>query len=89
LHSAIRTQDFTFFKALRAELFIRAIDHIAVLYSLVENKADTDPIVHSIDSLNAGLAYVHQDAVEFLYCSIRDSINEPDDKVLISNLPKD
>jgi hypothetical protein len=88
LHSAIRTKDFTFFKALQAESFIQAIDHAAVLHSLVDNEADSDLIVQSVDDLNTGLAYVHQDSVKFLYSGIRAGIGRDNNESIDFKSPE-
>jgi hypothetical protein len=74
LHAASRTLDFTFFKTLQAHAFLEGIDYVAVLTSILENEADT--VLHTLDDLNAGMAYVHQDAFKAVYDSIRTSIAE-------------
>ncbi|KAF2417250.1 hypothetical protein EJ08DRAFT_564997, partial [Tothia fuscella] len=63
-----------FFKTLQAHAFLEGTDYVAVLTSVLENDADT--ILHNLDDLNAGMAYVHQDAFKACYDSIRASITE-------------
>ena len=72
LHAALRTHDFTFFKTLQAQAFLDGTDHVAILSSLLGG--DVDTVLHTFDDLNAGLAYVHQDAFKAVYDSIRNSI---------------
>jgi hypothetical protein len=74
LHAALRTNDFTFFKTLQAQAFLDGTDHVAILSSLIGGEVDT--VLHTLDDLNAGLAYVHQDAFKAVYDSIRSSISE-------------
>jgi hypothetical protein len=76
LHAACRTTDFTFFKALQASAFLESTDYVAMLTILMRDEADT--ILHGLDDLNAGLAYVHQDAFKNIYDNIRSSIAEED-----------
>ena len=66
--------DFTFFKTLQAQVFLDGTDHVAILSSLLGN--DVDTVLHTLDDLNAGLAYVHQDAFKSVYDSIRSAISE-------------
>ena len=73
LHAACRTTDFTFFKTLQASVFLENTDHVSTLLSLSEG---ADAILHGLDDLNAGLAYVHQDAFKTVYDNIRASITE-------------
>jgi hypothetical protein len=76
LHAACHTTDFTFFKTLQASVFLENIDYVSTLLGLFSEGADT--ILHGLDDLNAGLAYVHQDAFKTVYDNIRASINEED-----------
>jgi hypothetical protein len=74
LHAASRTGDFTFFKTLQAHTFLEGTDYVGVLTSLISDDADT--VLHTLDDLNAGMAYVHQDAFKACYDSIRANITE-------------
>ncbi|KAF2878004.1 hypothetical protein BDV95DRAFT_624609 [Massariosphaeria phaeospora] len=65
LHAARRTSDFTFFKTLQAHALIDGTDHVAVLHSVLGN--DADSVLSTLDNLNAGIAYVHQDAFKSIY----------------------
>jgi len=58
LHSARRTNDFTFFKSLQAHALLEGTDHVALLQSSLGDQADT--VLSTLDNLNAGIAYVHQ-----------------------------
>jgi hypothetical protein len=69
LHSARRTGDFTFFKTLQAHTVIEGTDHVAVLHAVLGN--DADSVVSTLDNLNAGIAYVHQDAFKAVYDSAK------------------
>jgi len=73
LHAALRTSDFTFFKTLQAQAFLDGTDHIAILNALLGGN-DIDTVLHTLDDLNAGLAYVHQDAFKAVYDGIRSSV---------------
>jgi hypothetical protein len=65
LHSARRTNDFSFFKSLQAHALIEGTDHVALLYSALGD--DADAVLSTLDNLNAGIAYVHQDAFKAIY----------------------
>ncbi|KAJ4303257.1 hypothetical protein N0V90_002150 [Kalmusia sp. IMI 367209] len=65
LHAARRTNDFTFFKTLQAHAIIDGTDHVAILHSVLGN--DADSVLSTLDNLNAGIAYVHQDAFKAVY----------------------
>lgn len=60
LHAARRTGDFTFFKTLQAHALIEGTDYVATLNDVLGDDADT--VLSTLDNLNAGIAYVHQDA---------------------------
>ncbi|KAF2823174.1 hypothetical protein CC86DRAFT_385296 [Ophiobolus disseminans] len=64
-HSARRTNDFTFFKSLQAHALIDGTDHVAILHSALGD--DADSVLSSLDNLNAGIAYVYQDAFKAVY----------------------
>ena len=65
LHASRRSNDFTFFKTLQAQALIDGTDHVASLYSTLGGEAD--PVLSTLDNLNAGIAYVHQDAFKAVY----------------------
>jgi hypothetical protein len=73
LHSARRTNDFSFFKSLQAHALIEGIDHVAILYSALGDNADA--VLSTLDNLNAGIAYVHQDAFKAVYDSAKSSMH--------------
>ncbi|OCL13589.1 hypothetical protein AOQ84DRAFT_332434 [Glonium stellatum] len=65
LHAARRTGDFTFFKTFQAHALIEGIDYVATLNDMLGDDADT--VLSTLDNLNAGIAYVHQDAFKSIY----------------------
>lgn len=65
LHSARRTGDYTFFRTLQAHTLLDGTDHVALLHSLLGDEADS--VLSTLDNLNAGIAYVHQDAFKAVY----------------------
>ena len=73
LHSARRTNDFSFFKSLQAHALIEGTDHVALLYSSLCDNADS--ALSTLDNLNAGIAYVHQDAFKAVYDAAKAAIN--------------
>lgn len=73
LHSARRTNDFSFFKSLQAYALVEGTDHVALLYSSLCDNADS--VLSTLDNLNAGIAYVHQDAFKAVYDAIKAAIN--------------
>ncbi|KAJ9638221.1 hypothetical protein H2199_006908 [Coniosporium tulheliwenetii] len=80
LHAARRTGDFTFFKTLQVHAFLDNIDYVAVLTANLGDEADT--VLATLDNLNAGIAYVHQDAFKNVYDSAKaivcaDNGNDP------------
>lgn len=77
LHSASRSGDFTFFKSLQAAGMIEGTNHVAVLSA--EMGDDVDLILAAMDNLNAGLAYVHQDAFQKVYEGLKASMKEEGD----------
>jgi hypothetical protein len=72
LHSARRTNDFSFFKSLQAHALIEGTDHVAILYSSLGDNADS--VLSTLDNLNAGIAYVHQDAFKAVYDAVKMAI---------------
>lgn len=74
LHAASRTRDFAFFKTIQAQMFLEGTDYVASLNALLGDEADT--VLHTLDDLNAGLAYVHQDSFKTVYDSIRQTVSD-------------
>ncbi|KAH7091171.1 hypothetical protein FB567DRAFT_267449 [Paraphoma chrysanthemicola] len=79
LHAARRTNDFSFFKTLQAHALIEGTDHVALLYSALGDNADS--ILSTLDNLNAGIAYVHQDAFKAVYDGAKSAVNTMDDSL--------
>ncbi|KAI9714034.1 MAG: hypothetical protein M1820_000764 [Bogoriella megaspora] len=77
LHSASRTGDFTFFKTLQAQAFFEGTDYVATLSAGAGDEADT--VIATLDNLNAGIAYVHQDAFKNVYDRAKEIIASDDD----------
>ena len=77
LHAASRSGDFTFFKSLQAAGMIEGTNHVAVLSA--EMGDDVDLLLAAMDNLNAGLAYVHQDAFQEVYEGLKSSMKEEGD----------
>jgi hypothetical protein len=77
LHAASRSGDFTFFKSLQAAGIIEGTNHVAVLSA--EMGDDVDILLAAMDNLNAGLAYVHQDAFQKVYEGLKSSMKEEGD----------
>lgn len=76
LHAARRADDFTFFKTLQAHAIINGTDHVAILHSVLGN--DADSVLSTLDNLNAGIAYVHQDAFKAVYDNAKSSMYKTD-----------
>ncbi|KAH7410043.1 hypothetical protein DE146DRAFT_604492 [Phaeosphaeria sp. MPI-PUGE-AT-0046c] len=76
LHSARRTHDFSFFKSLQAHALIEGTDHVALLYSSLGDNADA--VLSTLDNLNAGIAYVHQDAFKAVYDGVKSAMHNTD-----------
>jgi hypothetical protein len=76
LHSARRMGDFSFFKSLQAHAIIEGTDHVALLHQVLGDSADS--ILSTLDNLNAGIAYVHQDAFKAVYDSAKTGIHADD-----------
>ncbi|CAO2653934.1 Nn.00g106670.m01.CDS01 [Neocucurbitaria sp. VM-36] len=74
LHSARRTNDFSFFKSLQAHALIEGTDHVALLYSALGDNADS--VLSTLDNLNAGIAYVHQDAFKAVYDGVKSAMHD-------------
>lgn len=73
LHTARRTNDFSFFNSLQAHALIEGTDHVALLYSSLGDGADS--VLSTLDNLNAGIAYVHQDAFKAVYDSLKAAVH--------------
>ncbi|KAK5108359.1 hypothetical protein LTR62_008389 [Meristemomyces frigidus] len=84
LHSASRSNDFTFFKTLQVESLLEGTNHVATLSNALGDVADT--LLASMDNLNASLAYVHQDAFKKVYDNLKESIRGDDREVDRSRL---
>jgi hypothetical protein len=76
LHSARRTNDFSFFKSLQAHALIEGTDHVALLYTSLGDNADS--VLSTLDNLNAGIAYVHQDAFKAVYDGVKSAMHNTD-----------
>jgi hypothetical protein len=79
LHAARRTNDFTFFKTLQAHAIIDGTDHVAILHSVLGN--DADSVLSTLDNLNAGVAYVHQDAFKAVYDGAKSTMYKADNSL--------
>ncbi|KAI9653624.1 MAG: hypothetical protein M1821_006971 [Bathelium mastoideum] len=77
LHSASRTGDFTFFKTLQAQAFFEGTDYVATLTAAAGD--DADFVISTIDNLNAGIAYCHQDAFKNVYDRAKEIIASEQD----------
>lgn len=76
LHAARRTNDFTFFKMLQAHAIVDGTDHVAILHSILGDNADS--VLSTLDNLNAGVAYVHQDAFKAVYDGAKSTMYKAD-----------
>ncbi|KAK5125596.1 hypothetical protein LTR85_011870 [Meristemomyces frigidus] len=74
LHTASRSGDFSFFKAVQAAGFIEGTNHAATLSAAIGD--DADAVLAAMDNLNAGLAHVHQDAFKTVFDNLKDSMRE-------------
>lgn len=77
LHAARRTGDFSFFKSLQAHALIEGTDHVALLNQTLGDNADG--VLSTLDNLNAGIAYVHQDAFKAIYDNAKNNMHTGDD----------
>ncbi|KZM21912.1 uncharacterized protein EKO05_0000389 [Ascochyta rabiei] len=73
LHAARRTGDFSFFKSLQAHALIEGTDHVALLNQTLGDSADG--VLATLDNLNAGIAYVHQDAFKAIYDNAKNNMH--------------
>ncbi|KAF2011951.1 hypothetical protein BU24DRAFT_425777 [Aaosphaeria arxii CBS 175.79] len=76
LHAARRTGDYTFFKTLQAHALIDGTDHVSILHTVLGN--DADHVLSTLDNLNAGIAYVHQDAFKAVYDGAKSTMYKAD-----------
>ena len=84
LHVASRGLDFSFFKTLQAAGFMEGTNHVATLSE--ELGDDADVVSAAMDNLNAGLAYVHQDAFKTVYENLKNSMRDEEKGADISKL---
>ena len=77
LHSASRTGDFTFFKTLQAQAFLEGTDYVATLTAAAGDEADF--VISTVDNLNAGMAYGHEDAFKNVYDRAKELIDSEED----------
>jgi hypothetical protein len=73
LHAARRTGEFGFFKSLQAHALIEGTDHVALLNQRLGDNADG--VLSTLDNLNAGIAYVHQDAFKAIYDGAKNNMH--------------
>ena len=78
LHVASRSGDWCFFKTLQAAGFMEGTNHVATLAT--ELGDDADIVTVAMDNLNAGLAYVHEDAFKNVYENLKNNVREEDNK---------
>lgn len=76
LHAARQTNDFTFFKTLQAYTLINGMDHLSGLHKILG--PDADSVLSALDNLNAGIAYVHQDAFKAVYDGAKSAMYKAD-----------
>ncbi|KAJ4383640.1 hypothetical protein N0V86_001695 [Didymella sp. IMI 355093] len=79
LHAARRTGDFGFFKSLQAHALIEGTDHVALLNQTLGDNADG--VLSTLDNLNAGIAYVHQDAFKAIYDNAKNNMHTGEDSL--------
>ena len=79
LHAARRTGDFSFFKSLQAHAIIEGTDHVALLNQRLGDNADG--VLSTLDNLNAGIAYVHQDAFKAIYDNAKNNMHAGEDSL--------
>ena len=84
LHAASHSGDFSFFKTLQAAGFMEGTNHVATLSA--ELGDDADVVLAALDNLNAGLAYVHQDAFKNVYGNLKNNMRDEDKKADKSKL---
>ena len=74
LHAASRSGEFGFFKTLQAAGFMEGTNHVASLSA--ELGDDADIVLAAMDNLNAGLAYIHQDAFKNVYENLKNNMRD-------------
>jgi hypothetical protein len=79
LHAARRTGDFSFFKSLQAHALLEGTDHVALLNQTLGDNADG--VLSTLDNLNAGIAYVHQDAFKAIYDNAKNNMHTGEDSL--------
>ncbi|MBE7180678.1 MAG: hypothetical protein INR71_05620 [Terriglobus roseus] len=81
LHSARRDGDFSFFKALQAHAFLEGTDYVATITNNLGG--DADAVLSTLDNLNAGVAYVFQDAFKKVHDGLKQMLKgyEEDDDI--------
>ena len=72
LHASSRSGDFGFFRALQAAGFVEGTNHVATLSAELGDEGDI--VLAAMDNLNAGLAYVHQDAFKNVYENLKNNV---------------
>lgn len=84
LHAASRSGDFQFFKTLQANGLMEGTNHVGTLTEELGDEADI--VLASMDNLNAGLAYLHQDAFKNVYDNLKNNVREDEKEVDKSKL---
>ncbi|KAI5360401.1 hypothetical protein Slin15195_G083250 [Septoria linicola] len=74
LHTASRSGDFSFFKALQAAGMMEGTNHFATLSATLGDEADT--VMAAMDNLNGGMAYIHQDAFLNVYNNLKNAMRD-------------
>lgn len=74
LHTASRSGDFSFFKALQAGALLDGTNHLVSLTAALGDEADM--VTSALDNLNAGLAYSHQDAFYAIYDGLKNNTHD-------------
>lgn len=77
LHAACRSGDFGFFKSLQAAGMMEGTNHFATLSAFLGDDADT--LLAALDNLNGALAFIHQDAFQSVYNSLKDELRDDRD----------
>jgi hypothetical protein len=80
IHSARRTHNFNFFQSLQAYGLVEGIDHVAILYPALGD--DAGGVLSTLDNLNAGITYVHQDAFKAVYDSAKSSMHTTNQSIV-------
>jgi hypothetical protein len=72
LHASSRSGDFGFFRTLQVTGFVEGTNHVATLSAELGDEGDI--VLAAMDNLNAGLAYVHQDAFKNVYENLKNNV---------------